>query len=99
LSANSSAAPGQSLTRNPYPAFARLREASPVSVMTDDEGLPMWLVTGYHDVRGALADPRLRQDARRALEIQEHQVGGTKVGIEIVHMLNSDPPDHTRCVT
>ena len=96
MSANSSAAPVPSLTRNPYPAFARLREASPVSVMTDDEGLPMWLVTGYEDVRGALADPRLRQDARRALEIQEHRVGGTKVGIEIVHMLNSDPPDHTR---
>ena len=96
MSANSSAAPVPSLTRNPYPAFARLREASPVSVMTDDEGLPMWLITGYDDVRGALADPRLRQDARRALEIQEHRVGGTKVGIEIVHMLNSDPPDHTR---
>ena len=97
MSASSAAAaPEGSLTRNPYPVFARLREASPVSVMTDDEGLPMWLVTGYDDVRAALADPRMRQDARRAREIQERRVGGSRVGIEIVHMLNSDPPDHTR---
>ncbi len=84
------------LTRNPYPLFARLREASPVSVMTDDDGLPMWLMTGYDDVRAALADPRLGQDARRAREIQQRRVGGSKIGADIVHMLNSDPPDHTR---
>jgi cytochrome P450 len=84
------------LTRNPYPMFARLRAAAPVSVMTDEEGLPIWLVTGYDDVRAALADPRLRQDARRAQEIQERRVGGSRIGAEIVHMLNSDPPDHTR---
>jgi len=93
---SSAAAPEGALTRNPYPVFARLREASPVSVMTDDEGLPMWLVTGYDDVRAALADPRMRQDARRARQIQERRVGGSRVGVEIVHMLNSDPPDHTR---
>lgn len=97
MPAVSPAAPSdEDLTRNPYPMFARLREAAPVSVMTDDQGLPIWLITGYDDVRGALADPRLRQDARRAREIQERRVGGTRVGTEIVHMLNSDPPDHAR---
>jgi cytochrome P450 len=97
LSANSTAAPSDGeLTRNPYPLFARLREASPVSIMTDDEGLPIWLMTGYDDVRAALADPRLGQDARLARQIQERRVGGSRVGVEIVHMLNSDPPDHTR---
>jgi cytochrome P450 len=76
--------------------FARLREAAPVSVMTDDQGTSFWLITGYDDVRTVLADPRLCQDARRAREIQERRVAGARVGTEIVHMLNSDPPDHTR---
>ncbi|HEV2346245.1 MAG TPA: cytochrome P450 [Actinocrinis sp.] len=97
LSTQNAATPADGeLTRNPYPLFARLREASPVSVMTDDDGLQMWLMTGYDDVRAALADPRLGQDARRAREIQQRRVAGTKIGADIIHMLNSDPPDHTR---
>jgi cytochrome P450 len=97
VAADQTLAPADSeLTRNPYPMFARLRASAPVSVMTDEEGLPIWLVTGYDDVRAALADPRLRQDARRAQEITERRVGGARIGAEIVHMLNSDPPDHTR---
>jgi cytochrome P450 len=65
-------------------------------VITGDQDLKIWLITGYEEVRAALVDPRLGQDARQAREIQDRRVGGSKVGLEIVHMLNSDPPDHTR---
>jgi cytochrome P450 len=84
------------LTHNPYPLFARLREASPVCLMTDSAGMPLWFLTRYQDVRAGLADPRLRQDARRARELQERRIGGSAIGVELIHMLNSDPPDHTR---
>lgn len=42
------------LNRDPYPAFARLREREPISWIP---ALNMWYVVGYEDVRTALLDP------------------------------------------
>jgi cytochrome P450 len=41
------------LNRDPYPAFARLREREPISWIP---ALDMWYVVGYEDVRTALLD-------------------------------------------
>ena len=41
------------LERNPYPAFARLREREPISWIPE---LNMWYVVGYENVRTALLD-------------------------------------------
>src|ERR1700685_2976804 len=41
------------LDRDPYPAFARLREREPISWIP---ALNMWYVVGYEDVRTALLD-------------------------------------------
>jgi cytochrome P450 len=41
------------LDRNPYPAFARLRDHEPISWIP---ALNMWYVVGYEDVRTALLD-------------------------------------------
>jgi cytochrome P450 len=41
------------LDRNPYPAFARLREREPISWIP---ALNMWYIVGYEDVRTALLD-------------------------------------------
>lgn len=41
------------LDRNPYPAFARLREREPISWIA---ALNMWYIVGYEDVRTALLD-------------------------------------------
>jgi cytochrome P450 len=41
------------LDRDPYPAFARLREQEPISWVP---ALNMWYVVGYEDVRAALLD-------------------------------------------
>jgi cytochrome P450 len=53
-----------------------------------------WIVTRYADVRAALTDPRLAKDVHR------WPGGGRSRPSEVAnvhaHMLNSDPPDHTR---
>ena len=60
---------------------------------TPDRGRA-WIVTRYADVRTALTDPRLAKDVHR------WPGGGKSRPSEAVnchaHMLNSDPPDHTR---
>lgn len=81
---------------DPYPTLARIRSNGPVSILHSDEGLPMWVVARYRDVRAVLADPRFGQDARRAQALADDRVAGVTLGGDMVHMLNSDPPDHTR---
>ncbi|MDG4769443.1 cytochrome P450 [Solwaraspora sp. WMMD792] len=81
---------------DPYPTLARIRSNGPVSILHSDEGLPMWVIARYRDVRAALADPRFGQDARRAQALADDRVAGVTLGGDVVHMLNSDPPDHTR---
>lgn len=81
---------------DPHVRYELLRREAPVSQFTTPAGMTAWLVTRYADARQALADPRLSKDldklgprpmitmdadVRRALD---H------------HMLNADPPDHTR---
>ena len=63
-------------------------------------GVSAWLVTRYADARRALADPRLSKSPRGLWE-GEHASG--RVGIPgergagvMTHLLNLDPPDHTR---
>ena len=80
--------------QRPVGFFARLREDMPVSpVRMPDRGWA-WVVTRSADVRTALTDPRLAKDVRR------WPGGGKSRPSEAVnchaHMLNSDPPDHTR---
>lgn len=48
-------------TGNPYPFFAGLREQGPVTQVVI-EGLAVWLVTRYEDIREGLSDPRLSND-------------------------------------
>jgi cytochrome P450 len=73
---------------------ARLLQTDAVHRVTLRSGQPAWLVVGYHAVRSALADPRLagRTGAvghRRALS-EDVMLGMNS------HMLNMEPPDHTR---
>jgi cytochrome P450 len=79
---------------DPYPAYARLREAGPVQRATTPDGAPVWLVTRYADVRALLNDPRLSLNKRNS-------AGGGYRGFALppaldANLLNLDPPDHTR---
>ncbi|MCQ4044389.1 cytochrome P450 [Streptantibioticus rubrisoli] len=85
---------------DPYPAYAWLREHAPVHRTTLPSGVEAWLVTRYPDARQALADARLSKNPVHHSE-SAHAKG--KVGIPgersadlMTHLLNIDPPDHTR---
>ncbi|MFJ9059653.1 cytochrome P450 [Streptomyces sp. NBC_00111] len=85
---------------DPYPAYASLREHSPVHRTTLPSGVEAWLVTRYADARQALADSRLSKNPAHHAE-DAH--GKSRTGIPgersanlMTHLLNIDPPDHTR---
>ncbi|WP_221355248.1 cytochrome P450 family protein [Streptomyces beigongshangae] len=85
---------------DPYPAYAWLREHAPVHRATLPSGVEAWLVTRYADARQALADPRLSKNPAHHDE-PAHARGKTGIPGErkaelMTHLLNIDPPDHTR---
>lgn len=85
---------------DPYPAYAWLREHAPVHRTTLPSGVEAWLVTRYADARQALADQRLSKNPAHH-EGSAHAKGRTGIPGErkaelMTHLLNIDPPDHTR---
>ncbi|MFB6942764.1 cytochrome P450 [Streptomyces sp. NPDC060286] len=85
---------------DPYPAYAWLREHSPVHRTALPSGVEAWLVTRYADARQALADGRLSKNPAHHAE-PAHAKGKTGIPGErkaelMTHLLNIDPPDHTR---
>ncbi|MGX1758698.1 cytochrome P450 [Streptomyces lydicus] len=85
---------------DPYPAYAWLREHAPVHRTELPSGVEAWLVTRYTEARQALADGRL---SKNPVHHSESAHGKGKVGIPgersanlMTHLLNIDPPDHTR---
>lgn len=52
-----------------------------------------WLITSYADVRSALANPRLAKDVNHWPDGRRSRASAASVH---AHMLNSDPPVHTR---
>ncbi|MGW5818470.1 cytochrome P450 family protein [Streptomyces noursei] len=85
---------------DPYPAYAWLREHAPVHWTKLPSGVEAWLVTRYADARQALADGRLSKNPDHHAEDAQ---GKSRTGIPgersanlMTHLLNIDPPDHTR---
>lgn len=58
---------GPDFHADPHPALRELREAGPVHRVQLPDGAERWLVTRYHDVRAALADPRLSSELDRGV--------------------------------
>ncbi|WP_240528221.1 cytochrome P450 family protein [Streptomyces amritsarensis] len=87
--------------RDPHAFFTRLRFHSPVAQAVGPGGLKLWVVSGYDEARLALADPRLSKNvdvARRSILANINRKADVMAfAVDLVsHMLNSDPPDHTR---
>jgi cytochrome P450 len=89
---------------NPYPAYAHLRDNEPVRWTRLPSGVDAWLVTRYDHARSALADSRLSKNPDnmtcKSGELA-HAKGKTGIPGErkaelMTHLLNIDPPDHTR---
>jgi cytochrome P450 len=79
--------------QDPQRVFGQLRESRPVSPVDLPGNGRAWLVTRYEDVRAALADPRLAKDPRK---LYPDWTPSPVQAMFNLHMLNLDPPDHTR---
>jgi len=81
--------------QDPLSVFAPMRAESPVTPVVFPSGERHWLITRYADVRAALADPRLHKDWAGKLTGPDWSPDPV-TGYLSRHLLNSDPPDHTR---
>ncbi|NKQ56541.1 cytochrome P450 [Amycolatopsis sp. K13G38] len=86
--------------QDPHTAYEHLRAGAPVRPAIMPRGLRVWIVTGYAEARSLLADPRLSKDNKRIAELFTSRLtatgGPAASSLLSEHMLNSDPPDHTR---
>jgi cytochrome P450 len=92
---------GEDFLADPHALYRVLRDERPVARAVTPLGLRVWLVTRHADAREALNDPRLSKDGGRFMELLDrHSVAPDKrmafADSLAGHMLNSDPPDHTR---
>ena len=82
---------------DPFSHFAEARARCPVQRVRLADGHPAWVVLGYDAARLALNDPRISKDMLAALQDNGDIVAEGLPGPEFSrHMLNVDPPDHTR---
>jgi len=82
---------------DPFGHFAQARTRCPVQKARLADGHPAWVVLGYDAARRALGDPRISKDMLAALQDNGDVVAEGLPGPEFSrHMLNVDPPDHTR---
>ncbi|WP_314173449.1 cytochrome P450 family protein [Streptomyces winkii] len=82
--------------------YEQLRREGPVHAAVMPDGLRVWMVTRYDEAREALASPSLSKDSRRAAPLHERRAREQGTPLTpfpealTMHMLNRDPPDHTR---
>jgi cytochrome P450 len=82
---------------DPFGHFAQARARCPVQRVRLADGHPAWVVLGYDAARQALNDPRISKDMLAALQDNGDVVAEGLPGPGFSrHMLNVDPPDHTR---
>jgi cytochrome P450 len=80
---------------DPWSVYRRLRQAGPVQRAVLAGGEPVWLVGGYGEARALLADPRLSTDYFGVRALLPGAAGPYESPLS-AHMLNTDPPAHTR---
>ena len=82
--------------QDPWPLYDETRRQGPLRRVTMPDGVPGWLVTDHAQARALLDDRRLSKDVVRARALFPPNAAagyGTKLS---EHMLNDDPPNHTR---
>ncbi|MFD9380825.1 cytochrome P450 [Streptomyces sp. NPDC059999] len=92
---------GPQYAKDPHSFYAHMRAEAPVRRVAVPGGVKVWLITRYDDARAVLSDPRFSKDVeigRKAIKNSTTSTAGLAAfAMELVsHMLNSDPPDHTR---
>ncbi|MDZ7675573.1 MAG: cytochrome P450 [Acidimicrobiales bacterium] len=82
---------------DPFPTFSRLVRNGSVYPVTLTDGHDATLVVGHDAARQALNEERLTKDMVAALEEDPDAVAQGLPGPDFAHhMMNADPPDHTR---
>jgi cytochrome P450 len=82
---------------DPHRVYALLRTQAPVCLAELPGGERLWLVTRYDDVRAALTDPAISKDSDEIVRVARSKGMGYVMGESLrKHMLNADPPNHTR---
>ncbi|WP_241518803.1 cytochrome P450 [Streptomyces sp. CB03238] len=88
--------------QNPHELFGHMRGEQPAQEVILPRGIKVWLVTSYADVRTVLTSPAVSKDMLSAVPLLErHSISDQPQSFEAElalagHMLNTDPPDHTR---
>ncbi|MEO3778002.1 cytochrome P450 [Micromonospora sp. B11E3] len=90
---------GEELISPLHPLYDGLRIEGPARPAYRSPDHPVWVVTKYQDARTVLASPHVRRSPgeagrlfARTMGYERPAIGGALLG----HMLNADPPDHTR---
>ncbi len=89
----------EQFTQDPHVRYARMRADAPAQRVVTLTGSRVWVVTRYAEARASLADPRLSKDFQRmgVLVRAGREAPEPELTSSIqAHMLNMDPPDHTR---
>ncbi|MFC9996940.1 cytochrome P450 [Nocardia sp. NPDC127526] len=85
---------------DPHRYYDRWRARGPVHRVQLVSGSQVWVIVGYTEGRAALADPRLRKNAADLYELFRQRnvrtLSDSNAQTLAAHMLNSDPPEHTR---
>ncbi|MFF7793096.1 cytochrome P450 [Streptomyces sp. NPDC007991] len=92
---------GDEFFQDPYPVYEALRAEGGARQARLPNGHKVWIVAGYKEARAALSDPRLSKRLSAAEHLFERHFTDPnrrwKYDNSVVeHMLNSDPPDHSR---
>lgn len=87
----------EKFTQDPEALYRRTRSEAPVCEVELVGGVRGWLVTRYTDVIALLKDPRVIKDPTAALaQLAPDRVRPYISPLLHRHMLNLDPPEHTR---
>ena len=87
---------GDEFFQDPPAVYQALREHGPALPVVLPNGWQGWLVTSYDDARRLLADHRLRKNGNEMVRLFPPGNAAAYGSMLSRHMLNSDPPDHTR---
>jgi cytochrome P450 len=86
---------GRGFIQDPHALYRKLREEAPVHRAVLWGGTQVWLVTRYAEARALLNDPRLIKDWQELKEFFP-SASHDRQSMLYSHMLQRDPPDHTR---
>lgn len=86
--------------QDPHAVYDVLRSEAPVREIIAPGGTKVWLVTRYEDAKSVLTDNRLSKNIEAGQKVIQQNTDG-ETGMVFAselaaHMMNADPPDHTR---